>query len=105
MLATKLDKKHKPDINGAVHMPTIMKNKKMSDIGGGANSMFRLNSRSKGGFNHPMAVPGATSSMQPDKRIGTAPNGGVGRPKTAGLMSDGYPSGAAGNRPQTGAVG
>jgi hypothetical protein len=102
MLASKLDRKHKPDLNGAVHMPTIMKNKKMSDTGGGANSMFRLNSSSKGGFNNPMAVPGTNSMMQQDKRIGTAPNGGVGRPKTAGLMSDGFPSG---NRPQTGAVG
>ena len=84
-------------------MPTIMKNKKMSDTTAGANSMFRLNSSSKA-FNNPMAVPGAASTMQTDKRIGTAPNGGVGRPKTAGLMTDGFPS-ASGNRPQTGAVG
>ena len=65
--------------------------------------MFRINSSSKG-LNHLMAVPGAAITIQTDKRIGTAPNGGIGRPKTAGLMSDGFPS-ASGYRPQTGAVG
>ena len=45
MLASKLDKK--PEGVGSVHMPTIMRNKKMSDTG--ANSMFKmLNSSSKG---------------------------------------------------------
>lgn len=46
MLASKLDKK--VDGAGSVHMPTIMRNKKMSDTAGG-NSMFKMiNSSSKG---------------------------------------------------------
>lgn len=41
-----------------------------------------------------------------DKRTGTAPNGGVGRPKTAGLMPEGIAGGAPGGfRPMTGAAG
>ena len=41
------------------------------------------------------------------QRIGTAPNGAFGRPKTAGLMGDSFAQNATGQseRPQTGAIG
>ena len=105
MLASKLDKrKNKIDSAAPVHMPTIMKNKKMSDAAGGTNSMFMMLNSSSKGFQLGMTNPGSISAFQPDKRIGTAPNAGIGRPKTAGLMADGFPN-VSGNRPQTGAAG
>ena len=105
MLASKLDKrKSKLDSAVPAHMPTIMKNKKMSDAAGGKNSMFMMLNSSSKGFNLGMTNPASVSAFQPDKRIGTAPHTGIGRPKTAGLMTDGFPN-VPGIRPQTGAVG
>ena len=49
MLASKLDKK-KQGPDGSSHMPTIIKNKKMSDTTGAGSAMFRLGNSSSKGF-------------------------------------------------------
>ena len=97
MLASKLDKQD------AVHMPTIMRPRKMNETaGGGANSLFKMLNSSSKGFKAAVPVPPSASAMQKmhnDKRTGTAPNASFGRPKTAGLMPDVVAGGATGIRP------
>ena len=110
MLASKLDKKPKDQDKPPLHMPTIMKNKKMSETSGGNSAMFRMINSSSKGFQPATGFPptAAATQMHQQTRIGTAPNNGLGsgRPKTAGLMADGFPgSNGQNNRPMTGAVG